>query len=253
MRTDTTGPDDAVRRGVEELPDTDDALAALYGWPDEHDLPRVRGNMITSLDGGAALHGRSGGLGNEADRHLFALLRDLADVILVGSGTVLAEQYAGIRLDRRRRDRRRRWTRPAAPPPIAVVTARGLDPELPLFTDTLTAPIVITTRRAADLVPGTADRILAGEDTIDLGVAVAALAERGHRRIHCEGGPTLFGQLIANALLDECCLTIAPMLLGSTATRLLPTALADPACWTPITLRIAGDHMFARYRCRPAP
>ena len=94
--------------------------------------------MIASLDGGATVDGRSGGLGNAADQHLFALLRDLADVILVGSGTVRAEQYGGIRLDPERRARRTRWGRTAAPPPIAVVTGRGLDADLPLFTDTET-------------------------------------------------------------------------------------------------------------------
>src|SRR6478609_8617549 len=185
--------------GVDQLPggpDRDDELAALYAWPDDPEDPSrpgrtVRVNMITSLDGGAALDGRSGGLGNEADQHLFAVLRDLADVILVGSGTVRAEQYAGVELDDERRARRQRWGMPAGPPPIAVVTGRGLDPTLPLFTASETRPIVVTPRAAASRVPVAAEPLIAGDDTVDLAVAVRALADRGFRRIHCEGGPAL--------------------------------------------------------------
>jgi riboflavin biosynthesis pyrimidine reductase len=237
--------------GVERLPDgpdRDDALAALYAWPQDGIGPTVRANMITSLDGGAALDGRSGGLGNEADQHLFAVLRDLADVVLVGSGTVRAERYAGIELDGARRARRVRWGLPASPPPIAVVTGRGLDPSLPLFTDTQTPPIVITPRAAAARVPASAEPLIAGDETVDPVAAVRGLADRGFRRIHCEGGPALLGQLVAADLLDECCLTIAPLLLGSAATRLLPVDLAEPAGWTPMSVRLGGAHLFARYR-----
>ncbi len=239
--------------GVTPLPDgptRDDDLAALYAWPDGS-TPIVRANMITSLDGGAALDGRSGGLGNEADQHLFAVLRDLADVVLVGSGTVRAEQYAGIRLDPIRRRRREGWGRPADPPPIAVVTGRGLDPNLPLFTDTETPPIVVTTEAAAARVPGCARRVIAGEQHVDPAAAVAGLAALGFVRIHCEGGPSLLGRLIAAGLVDELCLTIAPLLLGAAATRLLPTDLADPVGWDPLHLRAGGRHLFARYARRP--
>jgi len=253
VRADISPAPESDGPGVEPLPDgpdRDDRLARLYAWPDPLDTPIVRANMVTSLDGGAALGGRSGGLGNEADRHLFAVLRDLAEVILVGSGTVRAEQYAGVRLDPVRRARRERWGLPPGPPPIAVVTGRGLDADLPLFTDTETPPIVITPRAAAARVPATAAALLAGDDRIDLAAAIGGLADRGYRRIHCEGGPSLLGQLADEGLLDECCLTIAPLFLGSGATRLLPTELADPVSWFPLSLRIGGRHLFARYRRR---
>jgi riboflavin biosynthesis pyrimidine reductase len=248
VRADTSRTPQASGRGVDRLPDGPDRadeLAALYAWPTA--TPHVRANMITSLDGGAALDGRSGGLGNEADRELFAVLRDLADVILVGAGTVRTEQYGGIRFDPDRLARRRRWGRSEQPPPIAVVTRRGLDADLPLFTDTQTRPIVITPQAAAERVPPTADALIAGTDEVDLAAAVRGLADRGLGRIHCEGGPALLGDLIARDLLDECCLTIAPVLLGSAATRLLPIDLAAPVAWTPALLRIGGAHLFARY------
>lgn len=237
--------------GVLALPagsDADDALAALYGWPQRTAKPYLRANMIASLDGGSTVDGRSAGLGNPADEHLFAVLRDLAEVILVGSGTVRAEGYGGVRLDATRLARRQRWGLPATPPPIAVVTGRGLDPRSPLFTDTVTPPIVITTEIAAESVPEGIQVIICGHDRVILSRAVTALGVAGFSRIHCEGGPSLLGDLAAADLVDECCLTIAPILLGSRASRLLPVELAGPVRWELEAARLDGDHLFTRYR-----
>ncbi len=132
------------------------------GVAGQHD--RVAGRRRT-------VDGRSAGLGNAADEHLFAVLRDLADVILVGSGTVRAEQYGGIRLDAVRPARRVRWGLPATPPPIAVVTGRGLDPTLPMFTDTVTPPIVITTERRRYKFHGVSGDIC-GIDRVNFSAAV---------------------------------------------------------------------------------
>lgn len=250
-RTSPTSGGTVADRGVLMLPSgsaADDALAALYAWPDRTPAPYLRANMIASLDGGSTVDGRSAGLGNAADEHLFAVLRDLAEVILVGSGTVRAEGYGGIRLDDTRRARRRRWGLPTTPPPIAVVTGRGLDPEAPLFTDTDTPPIVITTEQAAGAVPEGVQVIISGHDRVNLSEAITALGVAGFTRIHCEGGPGLLGDLVAADLLDECCLTIAPMLLGSRATRLLPVPLDDAVHWELAAARLAGDHLFTRYR-----
>ena len=81
----------------------DDGLRRLYAYPDaaDPDPPArhvLRGNAITSLDGGATTGGTSGGLGGAGDRRLFAVLRELTDVIVVGAGTARAEGYRGARL-----------------------------------------------------------------------------------------------------------------------------------------------------------
>jgi riboflavin biosynthesis pyrimidine reductase len=191
--------------------------------------------MITSADGAAVLNGRSGGLGAEADRQVFALLRALADVILVGAGTARAEGYGPARTGRT-------WARlrEGRPPsaPIAVITrsvdlgaASGLLTGAPQHART----IVITTeagqadRRAA--AADTADLIVAGRDRVDLRAAVGALAAMGHRRILTEGGPHLLGQIAEAGLLDELCVTVSPLLAGSAAGRIVQGAgaLADAA------------------------
>ena len=56
-------------------------------------------NFVMSLDGAVTLEGRSGGLGDESDRLAMQVLRTLADVVLVGAGTVRVEGYGGLRVD----------------------------------------------------------------------------------------------------------------------------------------------------------
>ena len=211
-------------------------LAALYAYPPGRWL---RANMVSSADGAAYLDGATAGLSSEGDRHVFALLRTLADVIVVGASTVRAERYAPVRT--RELWRHLREGRPPTPP-IAVVSARlDLDPASRLIA---AAPphartIVITTAQAppgrrAELAEG-ADVIVAGEQTVDLKAAIDALAERGHQRMLAEGGPYLLGQLIAFGLLDELCLTIGPLLAGPMASRIVAGALT-PDQPVPLTL-----------------
>ncbi len=229
-------------------PDLDDELARRYAWPEPVVRPTVRANMIGSLDGGSTLDGRSGGLGNGMDRHLFALLRDLADVILVGAGTVRTEGYRGIRLDDVRRARRVRWGRTAAPPPIAVVTRQGLPADDGFFTDVETPPIVLTTEAGAHAVPPGARVIASPGPHVDLPAALRTLGDWGLHRVHCEGGPAVLDALLADDLVDDLCLTLAPTLLGSGATPLVAGPIGDPRPWTLADAWISGDHLFTRYR-----
>src|SRR6266702_4430564 len=80
-----------------------DELVRLYTYPAALESPWFRVNFISSIDGAATVDGSSGALGGPADHAVFPLLRDLADVILVGAGTVRAENYGGARTDAHRR------------------------------------------------------------------------------------------------------------------------------------------------------
>jgi len=202
-------------------------LATLYAYPDPAagSAPWVRANMVASADGAGSLDARSGGLSGSADRTLFKVLRSLADVIVAGAGTARAERYRPVREGEVWPQLRQGRT---PTPPIAVVT-RGLSisADDPLLTS---APqgartIVFTTkaappaRRAA--VARYADLVVTGGDEVSPADLVAALAERGHRRILVEGGPTLLGELVTAGLLDELCLTVSPLLEGGHAGRIL--------------------------------
>jgi riboflavin biosynthesis pyrimidine reductase len=213
-------------------------LAAAYAVDAER---HVRANFVSSLDGAVTVSGRSAGLSSEADRALFRLLRRLADVVLVGAGTVRTENYGGAKpVD-------------GHAPPIAVVS-RSLDFDTTsrLFTDTTVRPIIVTCAASPDAVrrrlAEVADVIVAGDAEVDLREALDLLAERGLGRVLCEGGPHLLGSLAAAGALDELDLTLAPMIAGGTAGRIVAGYL--PEVVEPMHLvhvLEADGHLFLRY------
>ncbi|WP_164479130.1 pyrimidine reductase family protein [Nakamurella antarctica] len=231
---------------------TDDDLAAIYQFPPESPGTYVRANMVISLEGGAAIDGVSAGLGSDSDRRVFNIQRDLADVILVGAGTVRKEGYGPSPLPNDRAQRRQRWTG-RAQAPYAVVTKSGLDPELSFFNASEVQPLVITTTAGAEamsgLRAGAASIIIAGDEDVDLQVALKALRDKGFSRVHCEGGPSLLGLMVAAGMVDELCLTTAPLLIGnaSSTTLLGDTELPAPAKWTLASLLMGSGQLFSRY------
>jgi 5-amino-6-(5-phosphoribosylamino)uracil reductase len=52
-------------------------------------------------------------------------------------------------------------------------------------------------------------------------VAIEALRETGLGRVLGEGGPSLNGQLAAADLVDEWCLTVAPIVVGGGSKRIV--------------------------------
>ncbi len=216
----------------------DSALEDLYAYPAGLTRPFVQVNFVASADGAATVAGRSHGLSSPADKKVFALGRDLADVVLVGAGTALAEGYHGVKRTELRTSRRERLGLSEVPP-IAVVTGRGsVPPHSPLVTDTV-VPLIVLTSEAAPVAWRTAVAdagaavVVAGDDRVVPERALAALAERGLLRVCCEGGPMLFADLIAADLVDQLCLTVAPLLAGAGAARVAegmpataPTALS---------------------------
>jgi riboflavin biosynthesis pyrimidine reductase len=200
--------------------------------------------MIASVDGSAALDGRSGGLGGPADRQVFHLLRALADVVLAGAETVRVERYRPIREPR--------------PVPIAVVSrSLALDLTQPLYADAQARTIILTCD-ASDparrrLAAGVADVVVAGDEAVDPALALAALAERGHQVALCEGGPGLLAQLVAAALVDELCLTVSPLLAGGGGPRILTgVGLADPGRLVLETALEDDGFLLLRYLTVPA-
>jgi riboflavin biosynthesis pyrimidine reductase len=193
-------------------------LAARYAYPEPLAAPWVRVNFVTSADGAVAVDGKSEGLGSRADRKVFGLLRRLADVILVGAGTVRVEDYRGARGH--------------DPAPIAVITGSAdLDPESRLLTDTAVAPIVLTLpsapqHRRERLVAAGADVTVL--PSLEPRSVLGELARRGLHKVLCEGGPTVLGELVAADAVDELCLTISPLLAGGTAGRIVRSALDAP-------------------------
>lgn len=200
----------------------EDVVAAeVYADPrrsEPRERPYVFVNMVTSVDGATVVEGVTEQLGSPGDRHIFLLLRSLADGILVGAETVRAEGYGPPVI--REEFRAGRQERGQAPMPRIAVVSRSLelDWSSPLFTDGRSRPFVLAPANAdaAGLAEAAeaADVITAGEPQLDLAQALEALAEQGIHALLCEGGPTLNAALLAQGLVDELCLTIAPALVG---------------------------------------
>ncbi|MGV8913643.1 MAG: pyrimidine reductase family protein [Rhodoglobus sp.] len=196
----------------------------------DRSVPWLRANFVSSIDGAATHEGTSGGLGTETDGRVFALLRRLADVIVVGAGTVRQEGYRNLALD----DSSAAWrvANGLSPqPPFAVVSASlRLDPSD--LAGYATRPFVITTESAPAQsrarLEEVAEVIIAGDSEVDTVELKQALAERGYPQLHSEGGPTLFATMIAQGVVDELCLTISPRLEGGSARRIVDAAQATP-------------------------
>jgi riboflavin biosynthesis pyrimidine reductase len=242
-------PPPAAGQPAAELDDR--ALADVYAYPG----PRwLRTNMVASADGAGFLEGRTAALSTPGDMRVFGLLRVLADVVLVGAGTARVEEYKPARRRPALED-----LRAARPPavPIAVVSRKlDLDFASPLFTE---APpdartIVITRAGSPDDQRATAARvadvIVAGDLAVDLEEALAALRDRGLGRVLCEGGPHLLGQLAAEGLLDELCLTVTPVLAGPGPTRVVAGAPFPARPMTLAHVLTEDGALFCRYVVR---
>jgi riboflavin biosynthesis pyrimidine reductase len=233
-------------------PDVDE-LYASDERPPPVDRPWVISNMIASIDGAASLDGRSGGLGGPGDKVVFSALRSVADIVMAAAGTVRAEGYRPPRTTEAQQARR--VARGQAPyPRIAVVTGRlELDLDGPLFdASSPTRPIVITGTAASPeqlaRASEVAEVIVAGADRVNLGEALRRLGALGAGVVLCEGGPSINGQLLAEDLIDESCLTISPLLAGGDMARIIHGV--HPEATRPMRLTrvlIEDDMLLLRY------
>jgi riboflavin biosynthesis pyrimidine reductase len=233
---------------------------AVYGTrrPAPADRPWVMANMVAGIDGSTAVDGRVGALSSRKDRALFVRLRSLADAVLIGAATVRSERYGPVRLPTALQAERREAGRPVAPPLAIVTRSLALDWESPLFAaDGPVRPIVITAASAApDALVQARDRadvIIAGDDMVDLGHALAELRCRGMTTVLTEGGPTLLGELMAGDLLDELCLTLAPLAGGDPLpVAIRPDGAGDLRAFELASVLEEDGHLFLRYLDRGA-
>lgn len=269
----------ATRRGKQlALPPR---LARLYGSlrvPSLHGRPYVFSNFVTTLDGVVSLnekgHASGGDISgfNAQDRMVMGLLRAVADVVIIGAGTLGA-------------DSRHLWTAAAIFPGLAndyrqlsaalgnseaplhvIVSGSGtLDLGLPVFAAGKVQTLILTTRPGAKRllqqhVPDSVE-IRAIRTTGRSGRAIPARAildevcrVRPARRILVEGGPRLLGDFYAARLIDEQFLTLAPQIAGRAADdRRLSLVMGrsfvpDDPLWGSLTdLRRGGSHLYLRY------
>lgn len=192
-------------------------LASLYAAPS---APWLRVNMVSTLDGAVTGEtGRSGAISNDVDRRVFELLRELADVVVVGAGTARVEGYRPADL------------------PIVVVSRSGRVPEK--LRDVEPGRVILATCQHAPeldearrlLPPG--DLLLLGSHRVDLRALRQRLEERGFKQLLCEGGPHLLRDLLDQGVVDELDATVVPRLVSG----LHPRVTDGPPIDVPLRLR----------------
>jgi len=253
-------------------------LARLYGslrMPLPRSRPHVFSNFVSTLDGVVSFNAKGHASGGDIsgfsaqDRMVMGLLRAIADVVIIGSGTLdvdrrhvwtaeaifpkLADEYRRLRTALGKR---------GAPLNVIVSGSGGIDLRLPVFASGKVQALIVTTdagakrlrrQKVPDSVRIRAIRQIAGA------MPASAILEEVHRvnpgkRILVEGGPRLLGDFYAEGLLDEQFLTLAPQIAGrDTGDRRLSLVMGRAfaprdALWgTLIDVRRGSSHLFLRY------
>jgi riboflavin biosynthesis pyrimidine reductase len=222
--------------------------------------PHVMLNMVSTADGRVTLGGRSGPIGNRADREHFHALRGAVDAVMVGAGTLRVERYGRIIPEESRR--RLRQEQGLSEEPLACIVSAGLSSlaDSPLLAEPAARVVIVTPSRSSLPVGGAhLDYIRTQpEEPLDLRSALKQLHDRfGVRTLLCEGGPHLNSELLAAGLVDELFLSLSPKLAGGEEMngdpplRILAGAELDP----PVELELlavaeSDSQLFLRYGVR---
>lgn len=193
---------------------SDEELAQAYAPPPGQ--PWLRVNFVSTVDGATqGSDGLSKSINNAPDKRVFNALRARADCLVVGAGTLRAEEYKVPRL------------------PLVVVSRSARVP--PTLREAPRGRVLMATVASADGLAasreqlGEEDVLVLGEDEVDLVELKTTLARRGWSEQLCEGGPALFAGLLAAGVVDELCWTVVPTLTGRDAVRMVRDAEIEVA------------------------
>jgi 2,5-diamino-6-(ribosylamino)-4(3H)-pyrimidinone 5'-phosphate reductase len=173
--------------------------------------PHVIINAAMSIDGRIALaEGEPARFSNEEDLRRVHRLRAEVDAILVGIGTVLADDpKLTVKTE---------FARGSHPLRI-VVDSDGRTPREAHVLDG-TAPTLIVTSEATDRTFPNAQVLRAGKDDVDLEALLDHLAKRGVQTLLVEGGSAIIWSLLREGLADELKVFIGSRVLGGSAPSL---------------------------------
>ena len=266
--------DSASGRDV-PLPET---LSYLYGnlkFPTFAGRPYIISNFVSSLDGVVALRvpGHEGGGDisgfNQHDRMLMGILRSMADIVIVGAGTLrsvpdhlwtaeyiyppLAEEYSRLRSS---------LGKEKSPLNVIVSASGNIDPGLRVIKSGEVPVLIVTTTQGAEqlnrqslspsikVIAAAESNLLTASALLD-----ATYRVRKSEIILVEGGPQLMGDFFAEGYLDELFLTIAPQVAGRDGGPERPGLVSgkifapeNPLWGTLISIKRAESHLFLRYK-----
>jgi len=184
------------------------------------DRPFVYVNMAMTADGKITSAAREEPrFASRLDRTTMDRLRAEADAVLIGAGTLRADDPPLSVRDPEMKAYRRTLGKPDALVNVLVTASAQVDPDARFFRDPAAAARVVATVEEAP-----ADRLARleaatevwrlGRGAVDLRTLLARLADRGIERLLVEGGGELNWGFFRDDLVDELYLTIAPAILG---------------------------------------
>jgi len=154
-------------------------------------------------------------------------LRADSDAVMVGVGTVLADDPSLTVDEDARRERRQAAGRPPNPARVVADSRMRTPADARVLDDAASTYLLTTGDAPPDFVSEIEDTgtevITAGDTRVDLGAGLAALEDRGVERLMVEGGGELIFSLFESDLVDELSTFVGPSVIGG---RTAPT-LAD--------------------------
>jgi len=253
-------------------------LARLYGclrMPLPRSHPHVISNFATTLDGVVSLSAKGHASGADIsgfsaqDRMVMGLLRAIADVVIIGSGTLAADHrhvWTAAAIFPELADDYRRLSealgKRGTPLNVIVSGSGGIDLRLPVFASRKVPALIVTTTAGArrllkQAVPDSVEirAIRRSGSAIPAGAILAEVSRFSSGKLALvEGGPRLLGGFYSERLVDEQFLTLAPQIAGrDVGDRRLSLVIGkafaprDPRWGTLIDVRRGSSHLFLRY------
>ena len=219
------------------------------------DRPFVAINMVSTLDGKAAIDGKASPIGSSVDRRLMRNIRSAFDAVLVGAGTLREEE---VDLGVPEELAEKRIEEGLSRQPLGgVLTGSGRIPtERRLFRSASTVPLVVIAS-AGSSEEGLLEASAQGAEVIQTPgeglpepreVIKALRKVFGVRRILLEGGPSVNHSFLSCGLVDEIFLTLAPKLTGGEDPAILEgRALPNPPKPRLLSAYLYRDELFLRY------
>lgn len=193
-------------------------------------------------------------LSNDEDFDRVDSVRAGVDAILVGAGTIRADNPRLMVRSEERRAKRVAEGQPDSPVKVTITASGDLDPGAKFFGTGAIDKIVYTTAAAARRLSermGSAATVVGLGDDVDPAKVLEDLAERGVGRLMVEGGGTMHTMFLSAGLVDEVHVVFAPFFVGdASAPRFVnPSAFPQDSKHRMVLAeaRAIGDCVLLRY------
>ncbi len=221
------------------------------------DRPFVRINMAMTADGKITSARREEpAFTSRLDKQTMDRLRAEADAILVGAGTLRADDPPLQVRDPEMKAHRRSLLKPEGLVNVLVTASADVDPASRFFAGGKASGRIVATVEDAPgdrlaRLASAAEVWTVGRGAVDLRALLARLKARGIGNLLVEGGGELNWGFVRDDLVDELYVTIAPALLGGRAAPTLcegdGLAMADRRRLALVSADVVDGEIFCRY------